>query len=756
MNASWCLKFGRSDDFTIMSVRGMNTSQIMKEYCGYPECVAGDFSDDYLLDEYAEQEYSEDEYAEDDYAEEEYAEEEYSEEEPLVDAPWAEKLRNELKACARIPQAKNPMEAIHNYYEVWTKFVDHEIEAERKEKAQMEMFRICITWRIQSQSTAVGVLQTSPGILKRFVVGNFLKLYTRYVAVTVPIVGVDKSTKEVRVLYELGKDYECDDLTDVDLDLDWNAVSDQHVRENSVLLHQLPGVVNIKFLPNLITFHRQRMALEDLRSLVTEAITPIEKFLLSCYMGINDEYTIRKPDLPECIIPGTDKTLDRSQSDAVSEALVRPFTIIQGPPGTGKTTMIAGFVYFYLALYPNHTLLLCGPSNTSTDHLAYVIDRMLGRRVVRYYSQNVTNVPSDIQHINVATLCAQRCPRLGRLMERFQSLTEEEREEYKVLYERTVSEILDRSSVICCTTNMAGSKLIHERGFDCVVVDEAPQASDVECLIPFLRSEGKVVLVGDHKQLGPTAKSEYARKSIYTTTSRQRTNSPKFGSVFHRLLEMMNKKYVILSIQYRMHPSISEFPSMMFYKKLIRDGVTAEQRRSPTPDFPWPNREHPLAFIDVQGEDELGREDPNCTSFINRLEAEQIVAVLRIFRRNGIDSSQIGVITPYAAQTVCITAMVADSPLQQWSKDLVISSVDGFQGSERDYILFSSVRSNDTGDIGFLDDPCRLNVAITRARLGLIIVGNRSFLARQKRSKLWQKLVKFFKGKKAVMSSLPV
>ena len=749
MNVFWCLKFGRSDDFTIMSVRAMKTSQIMKEYMVDPEWVEEDW-----LDEYAEEEYAEEE----DWLDE-YAEEEYSEEEPLVDEPWAEDLRDEVKACARIPRAKNPKAAVRDYEKVWSEFVNHETEAERIEKAQMEMVQIHITWRIQSRSTAVGVLQTTPGILKRFVVGNFLKLSAGQIAVIVPIVGVDKSTREVRVLYELGKGYEFDDL-DADLDLACVGVLDDYVRKNSVLLHELPAVVDIEFLPNLITFIRQKMALKDLLALVAGPITPIKMFLVSCYMGIDDEYTIRKPDLPQCIIPGTDKKLDRPQSEAVSEALVRPFPIIQGPPGTGKTTMIAGFVYFYLALYPNHKLLLCGPSNTSTDHLAYVIDRMLGRRVVRYYSQNVTNVPSNIQHINVATLCAEICPRLGELMERYHLLTDYEREEYKALYEETVSEILDRNSVICCTTNMAGSKMIRGRGFHCVVVDEAPQASDVECLIPFLRSEGKVVLVGDHKQLGPIPKSDYARKMKYTTTPphlrAQGSKPTKFGSVFHRLVEMMKKKHVLLSIQYRMHPSISEFPSKMFYMKQIIDGVTAEQRRSPIPDFPWPNREHPLAFIDVQGEDELGREDPNCTSFVNVLEAEQIVAVLRKFHQNGIASSQIGVITPYAAQTVCITGMVANSPLQQWSQDLIISSVDGFQGSERDYILFSSVRSNDRGDIGFLDDPCRLNVAITRARLGLIIVGNRSFLARQRTSKLWQKLVEFFKKKKAVMRSIPV
>ena len=211
------------------------------------------------------------------------------------------------------------------------------------------------------------------------------------------------------------------------------------------------------------------------------------------------------------------------------------------------------------------------------------------------------------------------------------------------------------------------------------------------------------------------------------------------------------KKHFIpfqLTIQYRMHPALAEFPSNMFYKGNIRNGVTAKDRTRPSKDFPWRDWKNPMVFIDVDGMEER---TPVDLSWQNKLEALYVNNVLMTFRNNGIMGLKIGVITPYQSQKSMInsfTQSAFDPQLQEWYNDVTVSTVDGYQGAERDYIILSCVRNNDRDQIGFVEDLRRMNVSITRARFGLIIIGSAAVLRKHDG---WRELIDHFTKKGLVV-----
>eukprot|EP00245_Coleochaete_scutata_P003497 TRINITY_DN1511_c0_g4_i2.p1 TRINITY_DN1511_c0_g4~~TRINITY_DN1511_c0_g4_i2.p1 ORF type:complete len:564 (+),score=94.07 TRINITY_DN1511_c0_g4_i2:454-2145(+) len=211
-------------------------------------------------------------------------------------------------------------------------------------------------------------------------------------------------------------------------------------------------------------------------------------------------------------------------------------------------------------------------------------------------------------------------------------------------------------------------------------------------------------------------------------------------SLFERLV-LLGVKPIRLQVQYRMHPALSEFPSNTFYEGTLQNGVTTSKRLQTGIDFPWPVPSRPMLFYVQMGQEEISASG---TSYLNRTEAANVEKIVTTFLRSGVVPAQIGVITPYEGQRAYIVNhMQRNGALrQQLYKEIEVASVDSFQGREKDYIILSCVRSNEHQGIGFLNDPRRLNVALTRARYGVVLLGNPKVLSKQP---LWNTLLCHYK-----------
>lgn len=235
-------------------------------------------------------------------------------------------------------------------------------------------------------------------------------------------------------------------------------------------------------------------------------------------------------------------------------------------------------------------------------------------------------------------------------------------------------------------------------------------------MIPLTFGVKQLVIVGDHSQLGPTIMSKKAARAGLTQ------------SLFERLILLGNKP-IRLQVQYRMHPCLSEFPSNMFYEGTLQNGVTAPERLRKNIDFPWPQPSTPMYFHQNLGQEEISSSG---TSYLNRTEAANVEKIVTRFFKSGVVPSQIGIVTPYEGQRSYITNFMQfnGSLRKDLYKEIEVASVDAFQGREKDYIILSCVRSNEHQGIGFLNDPRRLNVALTRAKYGLVILGNPRVLSK--------------------------
>lgn len=270
--------------------------------------------------------------------------------------------------------------------------------------------------------------------------------------------------------------------------------------------------------------------------------------------------------------------------------------------------------------------------------------------------------------------------------------------------------------MICCTCVGAGDPRVAKLRFRTVLVDEATQASEPECMIPLILGCKQAVLVGDHQQLGPVIMNKKAARAGLCQ------------SLFERLV-ILGIRPIRLQVQYRMHPCLSEFPSNMFYEGTLQNGITTQERLRKNVDFPWPVPETPMMFYVNLGNEEISTSG---TSYLNRTEASNCEKIVTRFMKAGILPSQIGIVTPYEGQRSYIVQYMQfnGSLRKDLYKEIEVASVDAFQGREKDYIILSCVRSNEHQGIGFLSDPRRLNVALTRAKYGVVILGNPKILSK--------------------------
>ncbi|KAF8379148.1 hypothetical protein HHK36_028577 [Tetracentron sinense] len=461
--------------------------------------------------------------------------------------------------------------------------------------------------------------------------------------------------------------------------------------------------------------------------------TSVSGYIYHHLLGHEVEVQVVRNTLPRRFgAPGLPE-LNASQVFAVKSVLQKAVSLIQGPPGTGKTVTSAAIVY-HMAKQGQGQVLVCAPSNVAVDQLAEKISAT-GLKVVRLCAKSREAVSSPVEHLtlhyqvrHLDTSEKSELHKLQQLKDEQGELSSSDEKKYKALKRATEREISQSADVICCTCVGAGDPRLLNFRFRQVLIDESTQATEPECLIPLVLGVKQVILVGDHCQLGPVIMCKKAARAGLAQ------------SLFERLV-LLGVKPFRLQVQYRMHPSLSEFPSNSFYEGTLQNGVTINERQSSGIDFPWPVPNRPMLFYVQMGQEEISASG---TSYLNRTEAANVEKIVTTFLRSGVVPSQIGVITPYEGQRAYIVNYMSrnGSLRQQLYKEIEVASVDSFQGREKDYIILSCVRSNEHQGIGFLNDPRRLNVALTRARYGIVILGNPKVLSKQP---LWNGLLTHYK-----------
>ncbi len=414
------------------------------------------------------------------------------------------------------------------------------------------------------------------------------------------------------------------------------------------------------------------------------------------------------------------RDLNEAQRSAAESAMSSRLTLIQGPPGTGKTHTAVRILEIW-AKQDIGTVLAVADSNVAVDNLLEGLVKR-GVRAVRIgqpvkVREGLRDSTMDAEmerhplrkdlmnHIELNEKLARRIKGMRGGKEKGLAHRDLSRgwKEVKRIEGEIRDDILDRAQVLCCTCIGSGHEILDGRKFPRVLIDEATQATEPATLVPLVRGARQVVLIGDHRQLPPTVISRRAEKGGLDR------------SLFERLIDM-GISPSILTTQYRMHPAISEFPNTQFYDGVLEDGVEASDRETPG-GILWPDWDVPLLFLPVDGDEVLS---PDGASKENPVEASWVVKILMdLVDSGGFSTSQVGIVTPYAGQVRSIRDI-----LPEQFQSVEVRTVDGYQGREKDVIIFSCVRSNIDGNVGFLSDRRRLNVALTRSRRGLIVIGN--------------------------------
>ncbi|KAG1677719.1 hypothetical protein FOA52_001031 [Chlamydomonas sp. UWO 241] len=423
--------------------------------------------------------------------------------------------------------------------------------------------------------------------------------------------------------------------------------------------------------------------------------------------------------------------LNRSQVGAIAGAMRGRVTLLQGPPGTGKTTTIVKFLTAVRKRFGfGFPVLACAQSNVAVDNLleglvdAGVSAVRMGQPVkVRESLRDATLDSRLLAHPLQQELCQAQAQlkeltyNLPRMFGRDRGMGHRDKsilgKQVKALRVRIATDVLSGADVICSTCVGAGSDQLQDMHFALVVLDEGSQCSEPESLIPLAKGAAHVVLVGDHFQLPPVVACEAAGRAGLSL------------SLFERLIGA-GVPSAMLQVQYRMHPSLSEFPNTEFYSGRLVDGVSPSARPRPrTSPTLWPSHGASLVFIDVEDGKEVVTAGG---SKANEAEAAVVVRLLRHLRdAAGEPLAGVGVVTPYVAQMQTLESGLMRAKLSDVGV-VEVKTVDGYQGREKDVIIFSTVRANTQSRLGFLEDWRRLNVAITRARRCLIIVGSASTL----------------------------
>lgn len=442
---------------------------------------------------------------------------------------------------------------------------------------------------------------------------------------------------------------------------------------------------------------------------------------------------------PRVIAVESISILNESQQGALRKVLEsRDVAFIHGPPGTGKTTTLVQAIK--QTIKDEKQVLVCAPSNAAVDllvdklsdqglqalrigHPARVTEQSLSKTL----DYRISSHPNYKELRNLRKRMEQLRGMAFKYKRKFGYHEKEQRrslmQEVKLLKTDAdllefyiINDLLQSMEAICCTLVGASHPVLRGKKFKTVFIDEAGQSLEPACWIPLLRSS-RVVFAGDHQQLPPTIKSvDAARRGLSRT-------------LFEKGIENQPHQVSMLQVQYRMHQKIMQFSSQYFYgDKLIAHESVRSQLLRP--------HHLPITFIDTAGCGFNEKQDPETLSRMNGEEAtlliQQVEALVEDIGTNPWLEEQItlGIITPYSAQVDQLHKLAETSPvLEPLYRYITINTVDAFQGQERDVIAISFVRSNDAGEVGFLSDIRRTNVAMTRARKKLIMIGDSATLS---------------------------
>lgn len=423
--------------------------------------------------------------------------------------------------------------------------------------------------------------------------------------------------------------------------------------------------------------------------------------------------------------------LNATQEEAMNKVLhAKDVAIVHGPPGTGKTTTLVEAVYE--TLHRENQVLVCAQSNMAVDWISEkLVDR--GVSVLRIgnpsrvndkmlsftYERRFESHPDYPQLWSIRKAIRELYARSRKGAER-----EAVRQKINSLKDRATEleirineSLFSEARVIACTLVGSANRLLTGQKFGTLFIDEAAQALEAACWIP-IRKADRVILAGDHCQLPPTVKAPEALRAGLGHTLMQTIVKNKPDTVS------------LLKLQYRMNDEIMRFSSEWFYGGMLQSAPEVKYRSILDFDTPieWINTEGLDCNEEFIGEN-YGR--------INKSEAELSIEQLKgyitkIGRERFLNERiDVGMISPYKAQVQYLRRLVRnDAFFKPYRQAITINTVDGFQGQERDVILISLVRANEEGQIGFLNDLRRMNVAITRARMKLIILGDASTLTR--------------------------
>lgn len=418
--------------------------------------------------------------------------------------------------------------------------------------------------------------------------------------------------------------------------------------------------------------------------------------------------------------------MNTSQRRAVHFAVTRSFAMIHGPPGTGKSHTLTALVHYLFKSRQQDRILVCAPSNEATDHLARRLIEALG---------------ADARK-NLCVIKSKSRISFYRRSDVIRSYFWSEEDP-------------PTCRIVCCTLSMSGGAYLKDERFKYVIIDEASQCIETECLVAVAHHTQHLILAGDHKQLGPVVLSNVAKEAQLER------------SLFERLMQTQEANGVQLKIQYRMHPDISIWPNQHFYNGTIQDGTTREALKLPLPlktilqipkqnpiSFPSPN-----VFVDIRG---------LCTKtrMGSSSNKDEEIAALSLFTnlvRAGV--GKVVILTPYLGQAGAINLTARNRRIKGFENRAVAYTISQFQGQEADVVILSLVRSyktvkirnmkaiesNATG-IGFTAEPKRINVGLTRARKAMFVLGDALLL---KTNELWYSALQHYAKNRSLFHGIP-
>lgn len=435
---------------------------------------------------------------------------------------------------------------------------------------------------------------------------------------------------------------------------------------------------------------------------------------------------LSKLNLNPIHVPG----LNPTQEHAVNEVLrAKDVMVVHGPPGTGKTTTLVEAIYE--TLRRECQVLVCAQSNMAVD---WISEKLVDSGLSVLRVGNPTRVNDKMLSFTYEHLFSDHpdYPQLWNIRKAIRDLQkhkgkgESTRQKIASLKDRETElelrireQLFAQSRVIACTLTGSANKVLSGMKFSTLFIDEAAQALEAACWIA-IRKADRVILAGDHQQLPPTIKCyEAARQGLDHT-------------LMEKIVSYHPENVSLLQVQYRMNEAIMRFSSDYFYEGKLQCSPEVRNRVVLDPEI-----DSPVVWVNTAGLDCNEEFIQESFGRINKPEADlSILQIKNFFQLAGHgrvleDYVDVGIISPYKAQVQYLRQRIKSDPFFKPFRHLIsVNTVDGFQGQERDVILISLVRANENGEIGFLRDLRRMNVAMTRARMKLIIMGDASTLTR--------------------------